>query len=318
MLMVAPNVLAGQSRLGPVGPGKGGVEGGHIIGQFAEWDRRATPMLVLRIHGAGMLQTFAEISATGKFKLPFPEVPAEGNFGSTTCGNRAIGLIVVATDVSLLTNLPGFASPGRWDRGLSEIGMALLADEAFSGTIGRPGGKRAHWMYTKVARTVAVGECNNRNSFRLESGWNAYTVVSGPDGGPHTYEAGLDGGLGWYWYAFSEDAAIRNSPTPTPVSGTPVPADSVVEAKWLPGEWDGVQADVLLKMRLDSSGAVLLESAEGGRTQTTEGKWSLIGGEFVLNIREGVLRFNIKRLSETSFGLFGKDASSDIIFTRRP
>jgi len=37
----------------------------------------------------------------------------------------------------------------------------------------------------------------------------------------------------------------------------------------------------------------------------------------VLDIKEGVLRFNIEQISETSFRLFGKAASSDIVFTRK-
>jgi hypothetical protein len=48
-----------------------------------------------------------------------------------------------------------------------------------------------------------------------------------------------------------------------------------------------------------------------------EGKWSLNDGEFVLDIREGNLRFNISRTSDTGFRLFGKAATSDIVFTRK-
>jgi hypothetical protein len=104
---------------------------------------------------------------------------------------------------------------------------------------------------------------------------------------------------------------------PPQPSGTPVAGESDVEAAWLAGEWDGVQVDVRMQMRLQPSGAVWLESIEGGRTQTLEGKWSLTNGEFALDIRGGVLRFNIRKTSDTGFRLFGKDASSEIVFTRK-
>lgn len=317
VLLTPPLFAVGQSRDGLIGPGQGNSGTDHIVGRFAKWERRATPMLVLRVHGAGTLQTFAEISATGEFKLPLPQVPAAGNFGSVTCGDRSKGLIVVATDVSLLTRLPGFTSPGRWDRGFSEIGMAVFADDAFARNIGKPGGKRAQWMHSFVARTVGAGECNNTNSFPLEAGWNAYTVVSGSNGGPHTYRAGLADDMGWYWSAFPEDAATPKAVKPPQPSGAPAPGETDADAKWLAGEWQGVQVDVRMQMRLQSSGAVWLESIEGGRKQTMEGKWSLNNGEFVLDIRGGMLRFNIKRTSDTGFRLFGKDASSDILFTRK-
>jgi hypothetical protein len=96
-----------------------------------------------------------------------------------------------------------------------------------------------------------------------------------------------------------------------------MPGETDVEAAWLAGEWQGVQVDVRMQMRLQPSGAVWLESIEGGRKQTLEGTWSLTNGEFVLAVQGGMLRFNIKRTSETGFRLFGKDASSDIVFTRK-
>jgi len=323
LFVLVPNSVSAQSQLSPIGPGKGSLEKNHIIGQFIKWDRKATPMLVLRVHGASILQTFADISADGQFKLPLPEIPAEWNFGSRNCGNYSKGLIVVATDISLLTTLAGFSSPGKWDRGFSEIGMAFLSDEAFSKNIGKPGGKRAQWLYSKVARTVEAGECNNTNSFPIETGWNAFTVVSGPSGGPHTYNPGLDDDLGWYWTAFPEDAAQRISANTTQNSGPgekseqPATEGSEIQAEWLVGEWNGVQVEVIIQMRLQPSGDVWLESIENGRKKTVEGKWSLSNGEFVLDIKEGLLRFNIEQTSETGFRLFGKAASSDIVFTRK-
>lgn len=321
IFLLLPNCVSAQSQ--PIGPGKGSFEKDHITGQFLEWDRKATPKLVLRVHGAGMLQTFADISPAGEFKLPLPEVPADKPFGSLNCGDPNKGPIVVAVDVSLLTTLPGFSSPGRWDQGFSVIGMAFYSDEAFSKDIGKPGGKRGHWLYSKVARIVEAGECNNTNSFPIEVGWNAFTVVSGPSGGPHTYKPGFDDDLGWYWSAFPENAAQRNQSPPAqssdPVENPeqPVAGGSELPAGWLFGEWDGIQMDTRIHMRLQPSGDVWLESIESGRKKSMEGKWSLKDGEFVLDIKEGVLRFNIGQISETSFRLFGKAASSDIVFTRK-
>lgn len=321
ILLLLPNFVSAQ--LQPIGPGKGSFEKNHITGQFLNWDRKATPKLVLRVHGAGMLQTFADISATGEFKLPLPEIPADKPFGSLNCGDPNKGPIVVAVDFSLLTTLPGFSSPGRWDRGFSVIGMAFYSDDAFSKNIGKPGGKRGHWLYSKVARIVEAGECNNTNSFPIEVGWNAFTVISGPSGGPHTYKPGLDEDLGWYWSAFPETAAQKNTSRPAQNSKSgenpeqPVTGDSEIPAEWLFGEWDGIQLDTRIHMRLQPSGDVWLESIESGRKKSMEGKWSLKDGEFVLDIKEGVLRFNIEQISETSFRLFGKAASSDIVFTRK-
>jgi len=42
------------------------------------------------------------------------------------------------------------------------------------------------------------------NSFTVAAGWNAVTVISGPEGGPHTFRMGLDEELAWYWFAFEE------------------------------------------------------------------------------------------------------------------
>lgn len=323
LIILAPNSVSAQAQFGPVGPGKGSFEENHITGKFLNWDRKATPMLVLRVHGAGRLQTFAEISADGTFEIPLPEIPAEGNYGSLNCGDPGKGGIVVVTDFSLLTNLPGFTSPGRYDRGYSEIGMATFADDKFAKNIGKPGGRRANWLYSKAARTVEAGECNNTNSFQLQAGWNAFTVTSGSSGGPHTYKPGLDSDLGWYWYAFAEDAAQPSQPNPpqnsqpNENSDPPATGGTPVQPEWLHGEWNGVQMDTRIRMRLQASGDVWLESIESGRKKTMEGKWSLTGGEFVLDIKEGVMRFNIEQTSETGFRLFGKAARSDIVFTRK-
>ncbi len=311
-----------QSQSGPQGPDQGGMEDNFILGQFVDWDRKATPTLVLRIHGAGRLQTFADISDSGEFKLTLPEVPAKGNYGSVNCRSLTKGLIVVATDISLLTQLPGFSSPGRWDQGYSQIGMALFADETFSMNIGKASGKRAHWMFSLKERSVEVDECNNANSFQLDADWNAFTVVSGPSGGPHIYHTGLDDELGWYWYAFPEDMAkgvpLSSSQAQDSVESTQKtrPDASEIKAEWLLGEWTGVQADVQMQMQLKPSGGVWLESEKNGRMKTMKGNWSLSDGEFVLDIEEGELRFNIEKSSETSFRLFGKAASSEIVFTR--
>ena len=307
-----------QAQDGLIGPGKGSVINEQLIGQFINWDRKATPSIVLRVHGAGILQTFADISSSGEFKLPLPEIPPDKNFGSMNCGDLSKGLIVVVSDFSLLTKLPGFTSPGRWDRGFSVIGMAMFADEYFSKNIGKPGGKRANWLYSKTARTVEAHECNNSNSFSLEAGWNSFTVVSGPSGGPHIYNAGLDEDLGWYWSAFPEDAASKKiTRSPKNSTSSKISEIAKVEKEWLLGKWDGVQIDTKFKMDLNPSGDVWLESIEGGRKKTMDGKWSLVDKEFVLNIKEGVLHFYIEQTSEKSFRLFGKDATSDIVFTRK-
>ncbi|MBL1214355.1 MAG: hypothetical protein HND52_13435 [Ignavibacteriae bacterium] len=321
MLLSLPNSLFAQSQ--PIGPGNGSYEKNQIMGQFLDWDRKATPKLVLRVHGAGKLQTFADISATGEFKISLPEIPADGNYGTLNCGDPAKGSIVLVTDFSLLTTLPGFSSPGRWDRGLSVIGMAIYSDETFSKNIGKPGGKRAQWLYSNAARTVEAGECNNSNSFPLEVGWNVFTVISGPSGGPHAYNPGLDNDLGWYWYAFPEDAAQNISPSRKQKtdnddnSKTQVSKNSELQKSWLLGDWNGVQLDTKMHLRLKDSGEVWLESIEGGSKKTIEGTWLLKDGEFALDIKEGGLRFNIEQTSETSFRLFGKAASSDIVFTRK-
>lgn len=320
LFVISAIPVFGQSE--PVGPGAGKFENNFISGTFINWDRKATPMLVLRVHGAGMLQTFAEISSNGEFNIPLPEIPAEGNYGSMNCGDLANGLVVVVSDFSLLTTLDGFTSPGRWDKGYSVIGMALFADEKFSKDIGNPGGRRASWLYSKTPRTVKAGECNNVNSFALKAGWNVFTIVSGQSGGPHTYKPGLDSDLGWYWYAFPEDISSGNSLNQNETNETDDGSNqnftggAEVKADWLIGKWKGTQLDVQMEMHLKSSGDVWLESIESGRKKNLEGKWTLNKNEFILDIEEGELHFNIERLSDSSFRLFGKNASSEIDFSR--
>jgi len=203
LLTLTPAVFA-QGLLGPVGPGAGTFEDDHIVGQFADWDREATPTLVLRTFGAGGLRVFADIDLEGHFDLVLPAISADTPLGARTCGDPSKGPIATAGDFDLLTTLEGFTTPNRADRGLSVIGMALYADEAFSQDVGAPGGKRAQWLFSRAARTIAVGECNNANSFTVAIGWNAVTVISGPAGGPHTFRIGLDEELAWYWFAFEE------------------------------------------------------------------------------------------------------------------
>ena len=308
---------------GLVGPGKGKVINDQLIGHFIKWNRKATPKIVLRVHGAGILQTFADISSTGEFELPLPTVPPDKNFGSMNCGDPSKGLIVVVSDFSLLTSLPGFTSPGRWDRGFSTIGMASFCDDFFSINIGKPGGKRANWLYSNTTRNVEEGECNNSNSFSLKAGWNSFTIVSGPSGGPHIYNPGLDEDLGWYWSAFPEDIVskeLTKSHKKTSSSEKSVKSISKiakVDKEWLLGKWNGVQIDTKFKMDVKPSGNVWLESIEGGRKKTMDGKWALIEKEFTLTIKEGVLHFYIEQTSEKSFRLFGKDATSEIVFTRK-
>lgn len=320
-LIVWSNSVHAQNSL--IGPGKGSVMNDQIYGRFLNWDRKATPSIVLRVHGAGVLQTFADISPSGEFELSLPEISPDKNFGSINCGDPSKGLIVVVSDFSLLTNLSGFTSPGRWDRGYSEIGMAVFSDEYFSKNIGKPGGKRANWLYSKTARNVEAGECNNSNNFSLDAGWNSFTIISGPSGGPHVYNPGLDKELGWYWSAFPEDIGSNaksnrlKKSNSDEISEQAISEIAKVEKEWLLGKWNGVQIDTKLKMEVKASGDVWLESIEGGSKKTMDGKWALIEKEFTLTIKEGVLHFYIEQISENSFRLFGKDATSEIVFTRK-
>ena len=322
ILFLISSFVSAHSQEGLIGPGKGSVIDDQLIGQFLNWNRKATPSIVLRVHGAGILQTFADISPSGEFKLPLPEIPPDKNFGSMNCGDLSKGLIVVVSDFSLLTKLPGFNSPGRWDRGFSTIGMASFCDDFFSKNIGKPGGKRANWLYSKTERIVEAGECNNSNSFKLEAGWNSFTIISGPSGGPHIYNPGLDKELGWYWSAFPEDIVSNKKSNrlkksnSDEISEQAISEIAKVEKEWLIGKWNGVQIDTKLKMDVKASGNVWLESIEGGSKKAMDGKWALIEKEFTLTIKEGVLHFYIEQISENSFRLFGKDATSEIVFKK--
>ncbi len=69
-------------------------------------------------------------------------------------------------------------------------------------------------------------------------------------------------------------------------------------------------------MDVKASGDVWLESIAGGSKKTMDGKWALIEKEFTLTIKEGVLHYYIEQISENSFRLFGKDATSEIVFKK--
>jgi outer membrane protein OmpA-like peptidoglycan-associated protein len=101
------------------------------------------------------------------------------------------------------------------------------------------------------------------------------------------------------------------------VATTGAVAGSEVRSDWLIGEWNGVQIDTRMHMRVQATGDVWIQSVEGGREKTVEGRWQLKDAEFTLDIPEGTLQFSIEKLSTTSFRLFGKAASSDIVFTRK-
>jgi hypothetical protein len=160
------------------------------------------------IHGgAGRLRAFADIAADGSFAVALPAIDGDTPLGSRTCGAPGGPLIGVLSEVDLLTPLEGFTSPRELDRGLSTIGMAALADAAYAERIASPGSRRAAWLGSREARTVAAGECNNVEPFDLSAGWTAVTVEFGPGGGPHHYRVGLDDDLRWYWWAFPEPEA---------------------------------------------------------------------------------------------------------------
>jgi len=212
--------------------------------------------------------------------------------------------------------------PGRWDREHSVIGGAFFSDDNFGKNIGKEGGRRAQWLHSHVERTVEAGECNNVNAFHLEVGWNAFTVVSGPSGGPHVYNAGLDSDLGWYWYGCPEKLNEANegsdSEEPDDSAAQPVAGDPIESAEWLFGEWSGVQSDTTMEMHLQPSGDVWLESIEGRSKKILEGKWSLNGEEFVLEIPEGKLVFGIRQTSKSGFRLSGEMTGGiDIVFERK-
>jgi len=196
--------LAHAQYLGPIGPGEASLDGNAMQGRLADWQREATPTLVLSAPGNRVLRVFADIASDGSFALVLPAIADDTPLGSTVCGEPGKPPITVLFDVELLTPLKGFTTPDELHRGLSVIGMALLADAEFATNIGAPGTRRVQWFASREARTVAVGECNNDNAFDLLAGWTPVTLVSGPSGGPHTYHPGIEEGMGWYWWAFPE------------------------------------------------------------------------------------------------------------------
>ena len=261
--LLLSSFIFAQDRSGPIGPGEGSFIDNQIRGQFADWDRQATPSLVLNSPGNRVLRIFAEIDSEGNFELNLPEITADTPLGSRICGDPAKGLISVLTDINLLTPLEGFTTPNESNNGLSVIGMALFADEAFSQNIAALGTKRVQWFASHTARTVEVGECNNENSFDINTGWTAVTVVSGPSGGPHTYHSGIDEGIGWYWSAFEETAEKSTTEQTTSM---------LIEQRpdWLVGEWNALQADTKIHLSLEASGKGQLQSIEGSNTQLFE------------------------------------------------
>ena len=197
---------AAAQQLGPIGPGPDlGSGAAMIAGRFEPWGRVATPAWV--IHGGfGILRFVADVDVDGAFALALPTIDDATPLGSRTCGTPGAEPIGVLSEVDLLTPLPGFTSPEERHRGLSTIGLAALADTAYAARIASTGSRRAAWLGSRVARTVAAGECNNVEPFELDAGWTALTVTYGPGGGPHHYRVGIDADLGWYWWAFAEPA----------------------------------------------------------------------------------------------------------------
>lgn len=207
-LAVTAAVSLGHAQyLGPIGPGAATLDGNTMRGQLADWQREATPSLLLSAPGNRVLHVFADIASDGSFALVLPAIDDDTPLGSTVCGDPSKPRITVLFEVELLTPLEGFTTPDELRRDLSVIGMAILADEAFANDIGAPGTRRVQWFASREARSVEVGECNNVNAFELLAGWTPVTLVSGPGGGPHTYRPGIEEGLGWYWWAFPEDSS---------------------------------------------------------------------------------------------------------------
>lgn len=204
LAMASAASLACAQYLGPIGPGEAMTEGGVFYGRFADWQREATPTLLLSAPGNRVLYVFADIATDGSFALVLPAIGDDTPLGSTICGYPGKPRITVLSEVELLTPLEGFTTPDDRHNGLSVIGMAIVADAAFANDIGAPGTRRLQWFASLDARSVELGECNNANAFELDSGWTPVTVVYGPSGGPHMYHPGIEDGLGWYWWAFPE------------------------------------------------------------------------------------------------------------------
>lgn len=195
---------AAAQQLGPIGPGPDLGSGAALIaGRFEPWDRVATPAWVIH-GGAGIFRFIADVDHDGAFALTLPAIDETSPLGSRVCGAPGAEPIGVLSEVELLTPLPGFTSPEERHRDLSVIGRAALADAAYAARIASTGSRRAAWLASRDARTVAAGECNNVEPFELDAGWTALTVTYGPGGGPHHYRVGIDADLGWYWWAFTE------------------------------------------------------------------------------------------------------------------
>ena len=308
-LLILSSFTFAQDRYGPVGPGQGSFIDNHIRGHFADWDRQATPSLVLNSPGNRVLRIFADIDSEGNFELNLPEITANTPLGSKICGDPAKGLISVLINIDLLTPLDGFTTPNEANNGLSVIGMALFADKAFSQNIGVPGTKRVQWFASHTARTVEVGECNNENSFDINAGWTAVTVISGPSGGPHTYHSGIDEGIGWYWFAFDEEPKEVSAPeliTAMPVGQHP---------DWLIGEWNSLEVDTRINLNLGASGEGKFESIEG-RIQTLEIKWAVDNDVFTIVFGQDADSLGIEKLSDVSFKLFDTIHNRNLFFNK--
>lgn len=202
-LIVHALSTAHAQEVGPVGPGPATIGAATVAGQFLDWDRPGTPTLVLHGFGRG-LRVFADIAEDGSFELMLPPIDDATPLGSVPChppGGSPVGQF---TEVGLLTPLAGFTNPSEADRGLSSIGMAVLADAAFAADIASRGSRRVIWIASRVAQTFEPGSCNNVEAFDVEAGWTPVTITYGPGGGPHHLRPGVPDGLGWYWWAFLE------------------------------------------------------------------------------------------------------------------
>lgn len=199
-MMLAP--VRAQS-IGPVGPGPHDADGARLAGQFADWERPGTPMLVLHGFGRG-IQVFADIVDEGRFDVELPPIGETTPLGSVPCNPVGGQPLSMLTEVDLLTPLPGFTTPSEATRGLGVIGMAALADDAYAAAIASPGSRRVAWIASRVAQALAPGECNNVEAFDVAAGWTPVTITYGPSGGPHHLRPGIGDGMGWYWWAFVE------------------------------------------------------------------------------------------------------------------
>jgi hypothetical protein len=280
-------------EVGPVGPGPIAFDGVTLSGHFAAWDRTATPRLVLQAPGNRVLRPFADIASDGAFTIVLPEIGPDTPLGSTVCGAPGKARITVLFDLDLLTTLEGFTTPSEANGGLSVIGMAVAADAEFATDIGAPGTRWVQWFASLAPRTVEV-----------DAGWTAVTVVSGPSGGPHVYRPGIEEGIGWYWWAFSESAA--ESPPPAPRE----------QPAWMVGSWQGVQGDTTVVVTLGADGVGSLEATEGGRSDRFEGPWSIGGGRFQLDTDQGPFLLLFEADGEVGFTLYPERDGPGIPFVR--